>query len=203
MWVDNMKFILLLFLVLLLESCNDSPTTTTQQNLKIGSDYQGGKVAYIFQPSDSGYVDGEVHGLITVADTQVISATWGCYGANSNYSKSISGALGWGIGEGKKNTSAIVQGCQEQGIAARVCNELILNGYSDWYLPSIGELIKIYENKDSIGVTNDGYRVYWSSTQSSGAQAWIFDFNGNGSPIGSGNWTHKFRTQWVRPMRTF
>lgn len=96
-----------------------------------------------------------------------------------------------------------MQSCQEQGIAARVCNDLILNGYSDWYLPSIGELIKIYENKDSIGVTNDGYRKYWSSTQSTGAQAWIFDFNGNGSPIGSGNWTHKFRTQWVRPMRTF
>jgi hypothetical protein len=189
--MQKQSYFLLLITLLFIESCNDSPTTTTPQNLKIGSDYQGGKIAYI------------IHGLITVADTQVISATWGCYGANSNYSKLISGALGWGIGEGKKNTSAIVQGCQEQDIAARVCNDLILNGYSDWYLPSIGELIKIYENKDSIGVTNDGYRVYWSSTQSSGAQAWIFDFNGNGSPIGSGNSTHKFRTQWVRPMRSF
>ncbi|MEY3313614.1 MAG: hypothetical protein RLZZ578_1134, partial [Bacteroidota bacterium] len=60
--MDNMKFILVLFFLLFIESCNDSPTTTTQQNLKIGSDYQGGKIAYIFQPGDSGYVDGEVHG---------------------------------------------------------------------------------------------------------------------------------------------
>ncbi len=203
--MQKQSYFLLLITLLFIESCNDSPTTTTPQNLKIGSDYQGGKIAYIFQPGDSGYVDGEVHGLITVADTVVISATWGCYGANSNYSIPISGATGWGIGEGKKNTSAIVQRCGEQGIAARVCNDLILHGYSDWYLPSIGELVKIYENKDSIGVINNGYydQLYWSSTQSSGAQAWIVDFNGNGSPIGSGNPTHKFRTNWVRPMRSF
>lgn len=84
-----MNFMLIFIFVLLLGSCNDSSTTTTPQNLKIGSDYQGGKIAYIFQPGDSGYVDGEVHGLITVADTQVISGTWGCYGANSNYSVPI------------------------------------------------------------------------------------------------------------------
>lgn len=198
-----MKFMLLFFFVLLLESCKESPTTSTQQNLKIGSDYQGGKIAYIFQPGDYGYVEGEVHGLITVVDSQITEAAWGCYGANENYSISIKGAKGWGVGEGKKNTSAIIQNCSEKAIAAKICNYLELNGYSDWYLPSIGELIKLYENRDSVGIGNNGYQTYWSSTESTPAQAWFLNFNGNGSPHGTGTWTHKFRTHWVRPMRTF
>lgn len=198
-----MKIILVLFFVLFLESCSDSPTTTTPQNLNIGRDYQGGKIAYIFQPGDSGYVDGEVHGLITVVDSQIVQAIWGCYGANSNYSISISGAKGWGIGEGKKNTLAIVESCGEKGIAARYCNDLELNGYSDWYLPSIGEMSKVFENRDSIGIGKNGYQAFWSSTESAGANGWLFDFNGNGLPSGGDNRTHKFRSNWVRPMRSF
>ena len=46
-----------------------SPTSNEElekaiKNLRVGSDYQGGKIACIFKPGDKGYVDGGWHGLI-------------------------------------------------------------------------------------------------------------------------------------------
>ncbi|MBK8875506.1 MAG: DUF1566 domain-containing protein [Bacteroidetes bacterium] len=32
--------------------------------------------------------------------------------------------------------------------AAGMCNSLTLNGYSDWFLPSIGELLTVYEQRN-------------------------------------------------------
>lgn len=68
-----------------------------------------------------------------------------------------------GIGSGKANTTLITTGCATVGIAARLCADLTLNGYSDWYLPSIVELNILITNKDLIGGI-DGI-AYWSSTQ--------------------------------------
>ena len=34
---------------------------------------------------------------------------------------------------------------QASAYAAGMCNSLTLNGYSDWFLPSIGELLTVYE----------------------------------------------------------
>ncbi len=42
------------------------------------------------------------------------------------------------------------------------CKNLILNGYDDWYLPSIQELTQIYSVKEIIGPFSTQF--YWSST---------------------------------------
>jgi hypothetical protein len=59
--------------------------------------------------------------------------------------------------------------------ANNACNDLILDGYDDWYLPSINELQKIDINKVAIGVLG----TYWSSELSSfstnKAKCWTFN----------------------------
>jgi hypothetical protein len=131
--------------------------TFKTKNLAIGDDYQGGIIGYMLVSGDLGYIQGEVHGLIITSTNISSSAQWGCVGTL------IQGANGIAIGTGNLNTLQIINGCNQAGTAARLCYNLVLNGYSDWYLPSINELDAIYQYSPN---TLGGGLHYWSSTQS-------------------------------------
>ena len=145
------------------------------------------------QPGDPGYIEGEVHGLIAAPSDQSTGTQWGCY-------NTFIGGTSTALGTGAANTAAIVAGCSKAGTAARICNDLELNGYSDWYLPSRDELNKLYINRKAIGDFANKY--YWSSSEVDKEfkeYSWVQSF-GNGSQYGG------FRSNTlgcVRAVRSF
>jgi hypothetical protein len=100
------------------------------------------------------------------------------------------------IGTGQASTTAIVNGCSEAGRAARICNDLSLNGCDDWFLPSINELNHMYYQHTAIGGFAGNY--YWSSSEVSVNQARALYF-GSGTLVAH----YKYYLNDVRAVRAF
>ncbi|MCX6315985.1 MAG: DUF1566 domain-containing protein [Bacteroidetes bacterium] len=156
----------------------------------IGDNYLGGIVIYILMPGDPGYSSTVTHGLIA-APADVPFTTWGCEGTI------IAGADSLTLGWGNNNTAQILGTCNAAGTAAKACDAHTVNGYSDWYLPSRGELQKLYLAKNFLSGLDTG-TSYWSSSEFNNIQAWAVDLT-DGTNItptksNSGN---------IRPIRSF
>ncbi|MFN6387783.1 MAG: hypothetical protein ACK4X2_05650 [Bacteroidota bacterium] len=160
----------------------------------LGSTYQGGKVFYIFQQGDLGYVLGETHGLIA-APSDIPSNTYrifpSCY---ANYGTSTA------LGTGAANTTKILACTADNVNAAKLVDALTDGGYSDWYLPSKDELNLLYLNRISAG-NNFADNQYWSSSEVSFGMythAWYqFFTDGGQGPEG------KNYQKGVRAIRSF
>jgi len=162
---------------------------TSDETIKVGQFYQGGVIAYIDATGQ--------HGLIA-APGDLSRIQW-----EKDYL--VRGATGTAIGTGRINTTRIVQAVGKGKYAAKLCDDLVLNGYSDWFLPSKDELNILYQNKDLIGGFSNAY--YWSSSEFSSAYssksdnaiyAWCQDF-GNGKQTSY----YKKTAYHIRAVRAF
>lgn len=150
----------------------------------IGSTFGGGLVFYN---------DGSGHGLVCASTDQSTGsgAEWGCF-------DTVISGTSTTIGTGNANTIAIVSACSTAGIAARICNDLVLNSYSDWYLPSRDELMFMYTNLWAQNLGGFSNNTYWSSSDNSGPYAYVVYFSGGYYSGG-----YKQNLFYVRAVRSF
>jgi len=112
-------------------------------------------------------VAGETHGLIAASADQSEGIVW----ALPAYQSTAVGGTGTAIGTGLANTNKIIaQNGSGITYAAGLARAYTGGGYSDWYLPSRGELNELYLNRAAIG--GFGSFLYWSSSEATAISAY-------------------------------
>jgi len=116
----------------------------------------GGYVAYDKGTVSDGWRYMEIHPTTLNFSNAGVGGKWG----NMN---NFIPATYPDFGKGLENTIAIVNGTTDANCAAKLCYNLTLNGYSDWFLPSIQELYQMSTELRKAGVSI--HYSAWSSTQ--------------------------------------
>ncbi|MFK7812089.1 MAG: DUF1566 domain-containing protein [Maribacter sp.] len=159
---------LLSLIVLTFQSCNDDDENNPPPlTLAIGDFHEGGVIFFIDNTGENG--------LIAAISDLGFDKQWGCPTLISF------GAEGIEVGTGAQNTADIIAACDDSNSAAWLCNQLIQNGYEDWFLPSKNELNLLFQNQMIINETaleNDGSSFtngnrYWSSSHDLENTVWI------------------------------
>lgn len=128
----------------------------------IGELYGGGIVFYT--------ETGGIHGLIAAENDQSDSIPW-----NNNVGM-FAGKTFTYFGKGAANTATVV-GAQGLGFyAAKLCQDLELNGQTDWFLPSLAELDTLYNRLKKAGLGNFKDAEYWSSSQANEGASMSINF---------------------------
>jgi len=104
--------------------------------------------------------------LIVATEDQSTSIDWG------TVPLSISGSLS----DGESATNSILATETKRPIAASVCRDYNGGGYTNWYLPSSGELAIAYPFRAQVGM---GPNHYWSTTIGSDYLSYYRDFANN------------------------
>lgn len=187
--INRIYFLLVTNLIFLfVSSCKNEDiilTPKTPVDPVVGDYYEGG---YVF------YFDKTLKvGMVCAPTDQSSGITW-----SNGPSYVTTGATGSAVGTGQANTAAIVAVQGAGNYAAKLCDDLVLNGYSDWFLPSIEELHLMYDTLCKKGIADLAYGVYWSSTEYSNDIAWDMLYM-NGMKL----YVYKNGVYDVRAVRSF
>jgi len=161
-------------------------TTVSSASLSIGDTYQGGIIFYL----NGTYPDQ--YGLVCAQNDQGASVPW--YSQGYVYY----GTTNTAIGSGQLNTSSLVSILGNGYYAAKVCDDLVLNNFDDWFLPSRDELELMYTNLKNNGFGNFSNSSYWSSSECNYLNAYTQYFS---SGLQSCN--NKFHSYSIRAVRNF
>ncbi len=148
----------------------------------IGESYGGGKVFYVY--------DNGQHGLIAATTDQSAGIQW------YNGTNTVTNAKRDQVNAGLHNTERIIINQGAGSYAAQICANYQGGGFGDWYLPSLGELNLLYNQKDVVG--GFGTNAYWSSDEYSNTDAMYQYF------IDGTQWyAYKYYAFAVRAIRAF
>ena len=138
-----------------------------------------------------------IHGL--VVGLKVKQSSWGTSGETTNITDSETD----GIFRGYSNTKSLVS--KHSGYAIVSAYNSLNSGVtlpsgktSGWYVPSVGELMKLYQAKSrvntslsTVGSTSLSSSTYWSSGEYSSSSAWTVGLN-SGRLSGSGKFSDRY-----------
>jgi len=165
-----------------------SATATSGHN--VGEFFQGGIIVSVWKEGDA------EHGLIASLTDISSPAIW------SNVTELV-GISAQNPYDGQLNTNAIITQTGHITSAAKICDDYVSEGYSDWYLPALWELNQCYNaayivNK-ILGAKNGfQFSYYWSSTESFDNYAGFQYFD-----YGSAYFDYKSSTYFIRAVRKF
>lgn len=127
-------------------SCKKDPKEVDSM-FELLQEYQGGVIVYVDKTAK--------HGIIASLTDQNgnMGADW-----NNGNVDAISTSIS--IGAGSENTNNIVNKIGGGDYAAKLCFDLDLNGFNDWFLPSRDELDVLYKYRDTLNMSSR----YWSSS---------------------------------------
>ena len=89
------------------------------------------------------------------------------------------------------------QGEKKWSDARKICQDLVLNGYDDWFLPSKDELYLMYRNLKKRGLGGFASANYWGSSEDDSYGAWMQAF-ATGHQYSNYGGNNSFRVRAVR-----
>ena len=191
-----MKTISITLLLVIMVGCSKGKEDPAPQKVSLGDRMEGGYVFYIDSTGK--------HGLIVAEKDLPQRLMWQSCPAN------IAGTS-MEVGTGKANTEIIVTAikrgsCANTELAAALaCDDLVIEGHSDWFLPSWKEMATLrqflFDYRDKTQAYILSMDFYWTSTQVDASRAYFYP-GSNASAFGI--YDRDKTDYWaVRPMRAF
>jgi hypothetical protein len=150
--------------------------------------------------------DGSFYVGLSPEDGKKVFMTGSTFQASSTRFDSAScsrcgdGSVATSITDGRANTNALLAFNANGFDAAKYCNDLSAHGHTDWYLPSGGgetsEQYLMYQMNQTAGGNVGGLGgivVYYSSTEASSTQAYVFNYNNGNTGSGGKDFSRNVR----------